>query len=33
MRAGLRIVANFVRVAAEMSADKSPRARDVPHTP
>jgi glycosyltransferase involved in cell wall biosynthesis len=33
MRAGVRIVATFVRVAAEMSADKSPRARGVPHTP
>jgi hypothetical protein len=33
VRAGARIVATFVRVAAEMSADRSPRARDVPHTP
>jgi glycosyltransferase involved in cell wall biosynthesis len=33
MRAGARIVATFIRVAAEMSADGSPRARDVPHTP
>src|SRR5262245_3199328 len=33
MRAGTRIVATFVRVAAEMNADRSPRAQDVPHTP
>jgi len=33
MQAGARIVATFVRVAAEMSADRSPRARDAPHTP
>jgi hypothetical protein len=33
MRAGVRIVATFVRVAAEMSADKFPRPRNVPHTP
>ena len=33
MRAGARIVATFVRVAAELSADRSPRARGVPHTP
>jgi hypothetical protein len=33
MRAGARIVATFVRVASEMSADKSPRPRGVPHTP
>jgi hypothetical protein len=33
IRAGVRIVATFVRVAAEMSADRSPRAPGVPHTP
>jgi glycosyltransferase involved in cell wall biosynthesis len=33
MRAGARIVATFVRVASEMSADKSPRPRGGPHTP
>jgi glycosyltransferase involved in cell wall biosynthesis len=33
VRAGARIVATFVRVAAEMSADRSPPARNVPHTP
>jgi len=33
MRAGARIVATFVRVASERSADKSPRPRGGPHTP